>query len=112
MPNRLQVVGGLASEVGGPFILYGRVQASDRTEVVHLGSDRTPANCKQIQGRFVKSPSGNLSRQLLPRRFLMPNPTLFDLSNRVALVTGGSKSLGLAMARTLAEAEANILISS
>ena len=42
----------------------------------------------------------------------MPNPTLFDLSNRVALVTGGSKGLGLAMARTLAEAGANIVISS
>ncbi len=42
----------------------------------------------------------------------MLNPTLFDLSNRVALVTGGSKGLGLAMARTLVKAGANIVISS
>jgi NAD(P)-dependent dehydrogenase (short-subunit alcohol dehydrogenase family) len=37
---------------------------------------------------------------------------LFDLSGKVALVTGGSKGLGKAMARGLAEAGADILISS
>jgi NAD(P)-dependent dehydrogenase (short-subunit alcohol dehydrogenase family) len=37
---------------------------------------------------------------------------LFDLTGRVALVTGGSKGLGKAMARGLAEAGADILISS
>lgn len=37
---------------------------------------------------------------------------LFDLSGRVALVTGGSKGLGLAMARVFAEAGANVMISS
>jgi NAD(P)-dependent dehydrogenase (short-subunit alcohol dehydrogenase family) len=37
---------------------------------------------------------------------------LFDLSGRVALVTGGSKGLGKAMARGLAEAGADVLISS
>jgi NAD(P)-dependent dehydrogenase (short-subunit alcohol dehydrogenase family) len=36
----------------------------------------------------------------------------FDLTGRVALVTGGSKGLGKAMARGLAEAGADILISS
>ena len=40
------------------------------------------------------------------------NRRLFDLSGRVALVTGGSKGLGKAMASGLAEAGADIIISS
>ncbi len=38
--------------------------------------------------------------------------TPFDLTGRVALVTGGSKGLGKAMARGFAEAGADVLISS
>src|SRR5947209_1428915 len=37
---------------------------------------------------------------------------LFDLSGKVALVTGGSKGLGKAMARAFAEAGADVVISS
>ncbi len=37
---------------------------------------------------------------------------LFDVSGKVALVTGGSKGLGKAMARGLAEAGADVVISS
>lgn len=37
---------------------------------------------------------------------------LFDLSNRVALVTGGSRGLGLAMARGFAEQGADVMICS
>ena len=38
--------------------------------------------------------------------------SLFDLSGRAALVTGGSKGLGKAMARGFAEAGADVMISS
>lgn len=38
--------------------------------------------------------------------------TIFDLTGRVALVTGGSKGLGLAMSRIFAQAGADVVISS
>ena len=40
----------------------------------------------------------------------LPGIKLFDLSNKTAIVTGGSKGLGLAMADGLASAGANIVI--
>jgi NAD(P)-dependent dehydrogenase (short-subunit alcohol dehydrogenase family) len=39
-------------------------------------------------------------------------PAYFDLSERTALVTGGSKGLGKAMARGFAEAGANVMLAS
>jgi NAD(P)-dependent dehydrogenase (short-subunit alcohol dehydrogenase family) len=42
----------------------------------------------------------------------MPFPSLFSLAGRTALVTGGSKGLGKAMARGFAEAGADVVISS
>src|SRR5207302_1423944 len=39
-------------------------------------------------------------------------PAIFNLSGRVALVTGGSKALGKAMARGFVEAGADVVISS
>jgi NAD(P)-dependent dehydrogenase (short-subunit alcohol dehydrogenase family) len=57
---------------------------------------------------------GKLAWQLALRRLAehRMKKSLFDLSGRVALVTGGSKGLGKAMARALAEAGADVVISS
>ncbi len=43
---------------------------------------------------------------------MLPGIKLFDLTNKTAIVTGGSKGLGLAMAEGLASAGANIVIIS
>src|SRR5262245_3808577 len=68
--------------------------------------------------------SGGVYPRRLDRRgkpggssFLIPgdctvNLKIFDLSGKVALVTGGSKGLGKSMARVLAQAGADIVISS
>src|SRR5437867_7582127 len=45
-------------------------------------------------------------------RFVMDNHGLFNLTGRVALVTGGSKGLGKAMARGFSQAGADVVISS
>jgi gluconate 5-dehydrogenase len=42
----------------------------------------------------------------------LKSPTLFDLSGRTALITGSSRGIGLAMARGLAEAGAQVIINS
>ena len=55
-------------------------------------------SARSTEGRFEKEIA--MSRQL------------FDLTGRVALVTGGSKGLGKAMARGFAEAGADVVISS
>jgi gluconate 5-dehydrogenase len=40
----------------------------------------------------------------------LPGIKLFDLSGRSAIITGGSKGLGLAMAAGLASAGANVIL--
>ncbi|WP_420149735.1 SDR family NAD(P)-dependent oxidoreductase, partial [Spirosoma sp.] len=41
---------------------------------------------------------------------LLPGIKQFDLSGRAAIITGGSKGLGLAMAAGLASAGANVML--
>ncbi|MCA9000157.1 MAG: SDR family NAD(P)-dependent oxidoreductase, partial [Planctomycetaceae bacterium] len=43
---------------------------------------------------------------------MLPGIKLFDLTGRVAIVTGGSKGLGQAMASGLASAGADVVLSS
>lgn len=43
---------------------------------------------------------------------MLPGIKLFDLTNRTALITGGSRGLGLAMAEALASAGANVMLSA
>jgi len=38
--------------------------------------------------------------------------SLFNLDGRIALITGGSQGLGFAMAQALAEAGANVVVTS
>ncbi len=42
----------------------------------------------------------------------LPGIKLFDLSGKAAIITGGSKGLGLAMAEGLASAGANVMLVS
>jgi len=70
-----------------------------------------------ILSRFVESPW--LARRPLPRVPVLaaatdplPGIRLFDLSGRVAIVTGGSKGLGYAMAAGLASAGAHVALAS
>ncbi|MCS7469988.1 SDR family oxidoreductase [Stieleria sp. ICT_E10.1] len=48
----------------------------------------------------------------MPEPAVLPGIKLFDLTNQVAMVTGGSKGLGYAMAAGLASAGANIALCS
>ncbi|PAY18970.1 2-deoxy-D-gluconate 3-dehydrogenase [Rhodopirellula sp. SM50] len=48
----------------------------------------------------------------MPETAVLPGIKLFDLTNQVAMVTGGSKGLGYAMAAGLASAGANIALCS
>src|SRR6185437_1395704 len=45
-------------------------------------------------------------------RVVLPGIKQFDLTNRVAIVTGGSKGLGLAMSEGLASAGADVVLVS
>src|SRR6516162_7642575 len=54
---------------------------------------------------------GGTGHEHSPENLLM-GVNLFDLTGKAALVTGGSKGLGKAMARGLTEAGADVVISS
>jgi len=66
----------------------------------------------RMKEREVSDPTLPCQAQPLTPEGSAVNPGIFDLTGRVALVTGGSKGLGKAMARGLAEAGADVVISS
>src|SRR5690242_1417475 len=82
-----------------------QAKSISRPTVSHWSSMAAPSPSSQWQSCWLKL-------LLNVRRLLTMKNTLFDLAGRVALVTGGSKGLGLAMARGFAEAGADIIISS
>jgi gluconate 5-dehydrogenase len=59
---------------------------------------------KRIKSSFIKDKNMNTSVSELP------GIKLFDLSGKAAIITGGSKGLGLAMAAGLASAGANVML--
>src|SRR6185437_16577813 len=69
---------------------------------------RTPHPCKPVPISYPRTERGAHPR---PWRTAMAS-SIFDLTGRVALVTGGSRGLGKAMARGFAEAGADVVLAS
>src|SRR5262245_3772317 len=67
----------------------------------------SPRQGQTAAARFIYS-----SSSIHLRRRAAVSASIFDLTGKVALVTGGSQGLGKAMARGLAEAGADVVIAS
>src|SRR5215475_2831292 len=68
-----------------------------------------PGMCSPVRD----APARGFSRTHRPRTFsaMTPDP-LFDLTGKIALVTGGSRGLGYQMARAFAERGADVIVAS
>ncbi len=69
-----------------------------------------------IEGRSFDTPLRRCSAATQDERFVemarMTCPRLFDLTDKVAIVTGSSRGIGLAIAAAMAEHGAKVVISS
>ena len=76
--------------------MFARVSATISTERRGAGLSQSSASNRVTTGF-------DPSQQLASTSYGVRMPGYFDLNNRVALVTGASRGLGLAMAEALAE---------
>jgi short chain dehydrogenase len=84
--------------------MFARVSATISTERRGAGLSQSSAS-NRVRSGF------DPSQQPASTSYGVRMPGYFDLSNRVALVTGASRGLGLAMAEALAEVGATVILN-
>src|SRR5215472_8866798 len=110
----------LAQREAGPWRAHTRPgpgkSVTDRcrshARSVPLQHARQPATLTGAGHRHHRRPAGTGTGRLRPGSARERSMDLFDLSGKTAVVTGGSRGIGLMIARGLLEAGARVYISS